>query len=355
VRSAFARVLLGTALALAGVAPVAAQPYPSKPIRIIVPFPAGGIADIYARLIGTRLTQAWGQPVVVENRTGAGGNIGADAVAKSPPDGYTLGMGSVGTHAVNVSLFSKMPYDPVRDFAPIALVLEAEGLLVVHPSVPAQTVPELIAFARANPGKLTFASAGMGTASHLAGELFKTRAGVDMVHVPYKGNAPAITDLLAGQTALIFATMPTVLPHARAGKLRALATIGKTRSAAAPDLPTVSEGGAARLRGEQLIGLFAPRARRRDRAAAERGGAAHHALAGSAGAPAGRGRALRRDHAGRIRRLREDRGRELGADRQGVRGPGRLTRAGTISRFTGRPAAHPELSRFRAACHPRAG
>ena len=218
-----------------------AQNYPAKPIKIVVPFPAGGIADLYARLIGARLTDAWGQPILIENRTGAGGNIGADAVAKSAPDGYTLVTGSFGTHAVNVSLFSSMPYDPVKDFAPIILVLEAEGLLVVHPSVPAQSVRELIAYGRANPGKLTFASAGMGTASHLAGELFKTMAHVDMTHVPYKGNVPAITDLLAGQTSLLFATMPTVLPHAKAGKLRALATIGTERSAAAPDLPTVAE------------------------------------------------------------------------------------------------------------------
>lgn len=235
----------------------AAQPYPSKPIRIVVPFPVGGIADIYSRLIGNRWTEAWGQPVVVENRTGAGGNIAADLVAKSAPDGYTLVMGSLGTHAVNVSLFSKMPFDPVRDFAPIALALEAEGLLALHPSVPAQNVAELIALARAKPGGLNYASAGAGTASHLAGELFKSMAKVDMVHVPYKGNVPAITDLLAGQTALIFATMPTVLPHARAGKLRALATIGTARSAAAPELPTVAET----LPGFEVtnwVGLFAP-------------------------------------------------------------------------------------------------
>jgi tripartite-type tricarboxylate transporter receptor subunit TctC len=237
--------------------PAAAQPYPSKPIKIIVPFPAGGIADLYARLIGTRVGEAWGQPVVVENRTGAGGNIGADAVAKSPPDGYTLAMGSLGTHAVNVSLFAKMPYDPVRDFAPIAHVLEAEGLLVVHPSVPAHNVAELIGLLRTKPGAMTYASAGMGTASHLAGELFKVLAKVEMVHVPYKGNVPAITDLLAGQTSLLFATMPTVLPHAKAGKLRALATIGAARSAAAPELPTVGET----LPGFEVnnwIGLFAP-------------------------------------------------------------------------------------------------
>jgi len=234
-----------------------AQPYPAKSIKIVVPFPAGGIADIYARLIGNRVTASWHQPVVVENRTGAGGNIGADAVAKSPPDGYTLVMGAIGPHAVNVSLFSKMPYDPVRDFSPIALVLEAEGLLVVHPSVPAQSVLDLIAYGRVHPSRLTFASAGMGTASHLAGELFKTMAHVEMTHVPYKGNVPAITDLLAGQTSLLFATMPTVLPHAKAGKLRAIATIGAVRSAAAPELPTVAES----LPGFEVnnwIGLFAP-------------------------------------------------------------------------------------------------
>jgi len=236
---------------------VTAQNYPSKPIKIIVPFPVGGIADIYSRLVGNRWTELWGQPVVIENRTGAGGNIGADAVAKSPPDGYTLAMGSFGTHAVNVSLFAKMPYDPVRDFAPIAHVLEAEGLLVVHPSVAAQSVAELIGLLRAKPGSMTYASAGMGTASHLAGELFKVLAKVDMVHVPYKGNVPAITDLLAGQTSLLFATMPTVLPHAKAGKLRALATIGAARSAAAPELPTIAET----LPGFEVnnwIGLFAP-------------------------------------------------------------------------------------------------
>jgi tripartite-type tricarboxylate transporter receptor subunit TctC len=234
-----------------------AQPYPSKPIRVVVPFAAGGIADLYARLIGARVTESWGQPVVVENRTGAGGNIGADAVAKSAPDGYTLVMSALGPHAVNVSLFSKMPYDPVKDFAAIALVLEAEGLLVVHPSIPVNSVTELIGHARSHPGKLTFASAGMGTASHLAGELFKTMANVDMTHVPYKGNVPAITDLLAGQTGLLFATMPTVLPHAKAGKLRAVATIGSARASATPELPTVGES----LPGFEVnnwIGLFAP-------------------------------------------------------------------------------------------------
>ena len=234
-----------------------AQTYPAKPVRIIVNFPAGGIADVYARIIGAKVQEAWGQPVVVENRTGAGGNIGAEAVAKSPPDGYTLNMTAIGPHAINVSLFAKMPFDPVKDFAPVAHVLEAEGLLVVHPSVASRNVAELIAYARANPGKLTFASAGMGTASHLAGELFKSMAKVEMTHVPYKGNVPAITDLLAGQTSLLFATMPTVLPHARAGKLRALATIGSARATPTPELPTVGES-LAGFEVHNWVALFAP-------------------------------------------------------------------------------------------------
>jgi tripartite-type tricarboxylate transporter receptor subunit TctC len=237
---------------------VFAQGYPTKPVKLIVPFPVGGIADIYGRIVAAKLSETWGQPVVVDNRTGAGGNIGADLVAKAPPDGYTIGIGSIGTHAVNPTLFSRMPYDAVNDFAPIAHLLEAEGLLVVHPSVPVHAVSELIAYARANPGKLTFASAGMGTASHLAGELFKSMAKVDMNHIPYKGNTPAITDLLAGQTSLLFATMPTVLPHVKAGKLRPLATIGAERSAAAPDLPTVAEAGLPGFAVTNWVGFFAP-------------------------------------------------------------------------------------------------
>jgi tripartite-type tricarboxylate transporter receptor subunit TctC len=249
-------IVLAACLAL-GVAPAFAQKYPEKPVRVLVPFPAGGIADVYARVIAARVSEAWGQPVLVENRPGAGGNLAADAVAKSAPDGYTLVMGSVGTHAVNVSLFSKMPYDPVADFAPIALVAESDSLLVVHPSLPVHNVQELIALARAKPGALSFASAGPGTTSHLAGELFKTMAKVDLLHVPYKGNTPAITDLLGGQTSLLFATMPTVLPHAKAGKLRALATCAAARAAATPDLPTVGET----LPGFDVtnwVGLFAP-------------------------------------------------------------------------------------------------
>jgi len=237
---------------------VAAQSYPAKPIRIIVPFPAGGIADLFGRVIGQKFSESWGQPVVVDNRPGAGGNIGAEIVAKSPPDGYTLVTGSIGTHAVNVSLFSKLPYDPIRDFAPVSLIMEAEGLLVVHPSVPAKTVKELIALARSRPGQLSYASAGHGTAAHLAGELFKSMAKVDMVHVPYKGNVPAITDLIAGQTSLLFATMPTVLPQVQAGRLRALAVTSSARSPAAPELPTIAEAALPGYSVTNWIGVFAP-------------------------------------------------------------------------------------------------
>jgi tripartite-type tricarboxylate transporter receptor subunit TctC len=195
--------------------------------------------------------------VVVENRAGAGGNIGADLVAKSPPDGYTLVMGNIGTHAVNPYLVKSMTFDPLKDFVPVAHVLDAEGLLVVHPSVSAKTVPDIVMLARSEPGKLSYASGGLGTTSHLAGELFKSMAKVDIVHVPYKGNSPAITDLLGGQTQMIFATMPTVLPQVKAGRLRAVAVIGQERTPSLPDVPTVAET----LPGfavSNWIGLFAP-------------------------------------------------------------------------------------------------
>jgi tripartite-type tricarboxylate transporter receptor subunit TctC len=234
-----------------------AQPYPQKPIRIIVPFAAGGIADTFARSIGQKLTEAWSQPVVVENRTGAGGNIGAEAVAKAPPDGYTLVMGNIGTHALNVTLFKNLPFDPIRDFAPVALVLEADGLLVVPPSLAVGSVEDLIQLARAKPASLAYGSAGMGTTSHLAGELFKYMAKVDITHVPYKGNVPALTDLLGGQIQIMFATMPTALPHVKAGKLKALASIRSARTKALPEVPTVSEA-LAGFDANNWIGLFAP-------------------------------------------------------------------------------------------------
>jgi tripartite-type tricarboxylate transporter receptor subunit TctC len=234
-----------------------AQGYPQKPIRYIVPFPAGGIADVFARIIGGRMSENWGQPVVVENRAGAGGNIGAELVAKSAPDGYTILMGSIGTQALNASLYRNMPYDSAKDFTPVALVIEAESLLALHPSVGANTPSELIALARAQGNKLTCASAGVGTTSHLACELFKSMAKVDVVHVPYKGNVPAITDLLGGQTSMLFATMPTVLPHVKAGKLKGIAVLGTGRSPAAPEFPALAET----LTGFEVnnwVGTFGP-------------------------------------------------------------------------------------------------
>jgi tripartite-type tricarboxylate transporter receptor subunit TctC len=249
-------VLVGVTTSATALAQAAS--YPNRPIRIIVPFPVGGIADTFSRTIGIKLTEAWGQPVVVENKTGAGGNIGAELVAKSAPDGYTLVMGNIGSHAVNVSLFKNIPFDPIKDFVPIAHVLDAEGLLVVNPSVNANSVREILELARAQPGKLSYASGGLGTTSHLAGELFKSTAKVEIVHVPYKGNAPAITDLLGGQTQMLFATMPTVLPHVKAGKLRAIASIGPARTVALPDVPTVAESGLPGFEVSNWIGLFAP-------------------------------------------------------------------------------------------------
>ena len=243
-------------LALPG-ATLHAQNYPVKPIRMVVPFPAGGFSDVFGRILAARMNESWGQPVVVENRPGAGGNIGADIVAKSPPDGYTLVMGTIGTHAINATLFSKLPYDPVRDFAAVAFVVEAEGLLVVHPSIPAKTVKELVALARSRPGELTVSSAGSGTTSHLAGELFKTMTRTDMVHVPYKGNAPAITGLMSGETSMLFATLPTVLPQVQAGRLRGIAVLGAKRSVAVPEFPTLSEAGLKGFEVNNWTGTFA--------------------------------------------------------------------------------------------------
>ena len=235
-----------------------AQNYPVKAIRFVVPFPAGGPLDIAARAIGQKLTEAWKQPVIIDNRPGAGGNIGADNVAKSAPDGYTLLMGAVSTHAINPNLNAKMPYDALRDFAPITLVTTVPNVLVVHPSVPAKNVRELIALARARPGQLNFASGSTGSTGHLAGELFKVMAGVEMVHVPYKGAAPAVTDLVAGHVSLMFDNLASALPQIKAGRTRALAVTTLARSAMVPDLPTIDESG---LKGFDLttwFGVFAP-------------------------------------------------------------------------------------------------
>jgi tripartite-type tricarboxylate transporter receptor subunit TctC len=233
--------LAATLAILAPHAAAAADAYPAKPLRFVVAFPPGGGTDIIARSIAQKLAERIAQQVVVDNRPGAGGNIGTDMVAKSAPDGYTLLMGSAGPLAINASLFGKMPFDPIKDLAPVTLAASTPNVLVVHPALRAATLKELIALAKARPGEINFASSGHGTPAHLAGELFNLMAGVKMVHVPYKGAAPALADLLGGQVQIMFSTMPPALPHVRDGKLRALAVTSAKRSPAAPELPTVDE------------------------------------------------------------------------------------------------------------------
>jgi len=232
------------ALVLAAAAPAAlAQGYPSHPVRVMVGFAPGGPNDIIARAYSARLAEALGQPFVVENRTGAAGNLAAEAVARAAPDGHTLMLGSTGTNAVNPSLYANLAFDPVRDLAPISVVATSPSALAVHPKVPAHSVRELIALARSQPGKLTYASAGSGSSQHLSAELFKQAAGVDIVHVPYKGAAPGIADLLSGQVDMSFAPVANVVPHAKSGKLRLLGLTGAARSAFAPGTPTIAESG----------------------------------------------------------------------------------------------------------------
>jgi tripartite-type tricarboxylate transporter receptor subunit TctC len=230
-------------LVLATLAPLAAaqQAYPNKPVRIIVPYPAGGTADIVGRTIAEKLSGTCGQPVIVENRAGAGGTIGVDAAAKSAPDGYTMVLGVTGPLTIVPSINPQLAYDPLRDLVPITLVAAVPSVIAVHPSVPARDLRELIALAKSQPGKLSFASAGTGTSVHIAGELLKAMAGVDILHVPYKGGAPALNDVMGGQVSMIIENMPQLLPHARAGKIRALAVTTRERSAALPDLPAVAE------------------------------------------------------------------------------------------------------------------
>jgi tripartite-type tricarboxylate transporter receptor subunit TctC len=231
--------------------------YPTKPVRLVVPFPAAGTTDIIARATAQKLSEAWGQQVIVDNRPGAAGNIGSELVAKSAPDGYTLLMGTVGTHAINPSLYAKMPYDHVKDFAPVILVAGVPNVLVVNPELPVKSVPELIAYAKANPGKLNFASSGSGTSIHLSGELFKAMTGVQMTHVPYKGSAPALTDLVGGQVQLMFDNLPSSLAFIKAGKLRAIAVTSKARAAALPDVPTVAES-IPGFEASSWFGILAP-------------------------------------------------------------------------------------------------
>lgn len=249
------------ALALAAALPGAAlaQAYPDKPITMVVPFSAGGTTDILARIVGRALEGELGQPIVIDNKAGAGGNIGAQAAARAKADGYTLFMGTVGTHGINESLYRKLPYSPLGDFQPISRVAMVPNMLVAHPSQPYKTVKELIDYAKANPGKVNVASSGSGTSIHLSAELFKAMTGVDMQHVPYKGSAPAMADLVGGQTDIMFDNMPSAIQHVRAGKLRAIAVTTDKRSAELPDLPTIAEAGVPGYNATSWFGLFTNR------------------------------------------------------------------------------------------------
>ena len=253
------KALLGLGMLMVA-ASATAQPWPSKPIRYVVPFAAGGTTDVLARMLQPELQKALGVAIVVDNKPGAGGNIGADIVAKAAPDGYTIGGGTVSSHAINVSLYgAQMPYDPVRDFAPIALIATIPNVLVVHPSVPATSVKELIAYLKANPGKASFASAGNGTSQQISGEMFKSMAGVDMQHIPYKGSAPGITAALAGEVQMMFDNATIAIPHIKSGRLRALGITTAQRSAALPDVPTIADaGGLAGYAIGSWQGVFAP-------------------------------------------------------------------------------------------------
>jgi tripartite-type tricarboxylate transporter receptor subunit TctC len=254
-RLVFPLVLVAVAAVVA--APLARAQAAGKPIHIVVTFTTGGAPDILARLIGERLSATWNQPVVIDNKPGAGGNTGADSVAKAPPDGSTIVVGTVGTHAINGALYSKMPYDMVKDFAPITLLATTPNLLVVHNDVPAKTLAELIALGKRE-GKMTFASAGSGTSIHVSGELFKTMTGIDMTHIPYKGRASAIPDLLGGRVTMMFDNMPSSLPLVKEGKLRALGVTSLKRSPAAPEIPTIAEQGLPGFEAVSWFALFAP-------------------------------------------------------------------------------------------------
>jgi tripartite-type tricarboxylate transporter receptor subunit TctC len=252
-------MLVATAMtAIIGVAPAQAGTYPEKVIRIVVPWPAGGLVDVLGRVLGNKMSDAFGQPVVVENRPGAGGNIGTAAVAKSAPDGYTL-LVATSAHAMSAAIYKNLSFDPVADFTPIVLAARAASILVVHPSVPASSLKELITLARAQPAKFTYASAGAGTPAHLYAEMLKDRANVDLLHVAYKGAPPAMLDLLAGRVDMLFANMTVGLPQIRSGKLKALAVTSAQRSSHLPDTPTLSESGLPGLEAAQWLGVLGPR------------------------------------------------------------------------------------------------
>ncbi|MGZ5174812.1 MAG: Bug family tripartite tricarboxylate transporter substrate binding protein [Burkholderiales bacterium] len=258
-RSTIERTALAITLATGlGCGAAGAQGYPARPVRLLVPSTPGGSVDTLARAIATRLSEKWSQQVVVDNRAGAGGVIAAELTAKTPPDGYTLIMCTVASCATNVSLYKNLSYDPVRDFDPVTLVATQNLMLLLHPSIAAASVKELVALARAAPNKYSFASAGNGTGGHLSGELFKMLAGIDLLHVPYKGVAPALVDVISGQVSITFASILSSLPHVKSGKLRALAVTGAKRSPAAPDLPTMMEAGVKGYESATWYGVLAP-------------------------------------------------------------------------------------------------
>lgn len=250
-------VSMGLGLALQSRAQPSAQPFPNKPMRIVVTFTTGGAPDIIARILGERMSTVWGQPVVIDNKPGSGGNIGADFVAKSPPDGHTIVVGTVGTHSINGALYPKMPYDMVKDFAPVSLVATTPNMLVINNEVPAKTLRELIDLGKKE-GKMSFASSGSGTSIHVSGELFKSMTGIDMTHIPYKGRASAIPDLLGGRVTMMFDNMPSSLPLVREGKLRALGVTSQKRSPAAPEIPTIAEAGLPGFEAVSWFAVFAP-------------------------------------------------------------------------------------------------
>ncbi|NUA28617.1 Bug family tripartite tricarboxylate transporter substrate binding protein [Cupriavidus basilensis] len=249
---------VAAALALHTAGPVLAETYPSRPIRLVVPFPPGGAADIFGRLLSQQLTQSLGQPVLVENRAGAGGNIGAAVVANAPADGYTLLLGTIGTHGINPTLYANLPYDPKKDFQPVALVSSGANVLVVNPTLPARDVKELIALAKRNPGQLMMGSSGNGSSIHMSGELFEHMTGTQLTHVPYRGGSPAQTDLMGGRVQLMFDNLPTSLPLIAKGLVRPLAVTSAHRSPALPDVPTVAEAGVPGYFVSNWSGIFAP-------------------------------------------------------------------------------------------------
>lgn len=252
-RTTLALAAAAAALAFAQAAPSHAQAFPTRPVHIIVPNPPGGATDVLARVISEQLGTRLGQPVVVENRPGASGTVGSDLVAKARPDGHLMVMGHAASHATSPSMYRNLPYDPVTSFAPVTLVANVTNVIIVNPSVPAKSVQELIAVAKASPGKLVFGSGGTGAITHLAGELFKQLAGVELRHVPYKGSSQAMTDLLGGHISLMFENLPGAVGHIRSGKVRPLAVLSQKRSSAVPDLPTVAEAG---LPGAEAVSWF---------------------------------------------------------------------------------------------------